>query len=90
MRVQAAVATPTRVWTRHDALDTRRASPATTPRTQPRPSRDHQAVYDYSSDDDSSDQDDGEDEAVVVVVRGPPRLRRALATAGATRRALEF
>ena len=94
LRVQAAaLATPTRVWTRQDAtaadadtdfgLDTRGS---TTPRTQPRPSRNDQPVYDYNSDDDdeSGDQDDGEE-----VVRGPPRLRRVFA-AGAARRALEF
>lgn len=86
----AVVHTPTRMWSRFDAvgeIDIELGSTAT-PQTARR--RDHDdpiAVFDdESGGDDFGDDEDAADVPVAVV--GPPRLRRV--SGGATRRALEF
>jgi len=85
----AVVHTPTRMWSRFDAvgeIDIELGS-TTTPQTARRRDHDPAAVFDYESGgDDFGDDEDAADVPVAVV--GPPRLRRVIG--GATRRALEF
>ena len=82
----AVVRTPTRMWSRFDAvgeIDIELGSTATPHRRNNDPA----AVFDYESGGDAFG-DDEDAAGVPVAVVGPPRLRRVYG--GATRRALEF